>query len=93
LPWFCQTRIGDGFQLWDIAEKDRASGTGFGARCAQAIMDTVIAEGALMDRARLRAQGDHSEGAGRDAGFAADADVILYEHVAHVGTDDGARWA
>src|SRR5437868_4248279 len=85
--------LGAGPQLGDRPELDRVGGTGLGARRLEPHLEPVVAQGALLGRARHRIDVDHAERARGDAGPAPVAHVGLDHHRVELGADDRAGGA
>src|SRR5512143_693683 len=88
-----QAFVGGAPEFGDLSERNRPRRASLRAGGPQPVVNAVVAQRALVDRARGIAQGDHTVGAGRDAILAADADVLLDDDVSQVGADDGAGGA
>src|SRR5262249_39662537 len=71
-------------------ELDGVGGTRLGARGLESGAHAVVAERALLGRARDRVDPDHAERAGADAVAAPVADVRLDDHRVELGADDRA---
>src|SRR5213595_3056817 len=85
--------LGAGPQLGNRPELDRVGGTGLGARRLEAHLEPVVAQGALLGRARHRVDVDHAERARGNAGPAPVAHVGLDHHRVELGADDRAGGA
>src|SRR5207248_2031021 len=77
-------------ELCDRPELDRVGGARLRACGLEADLEPVVAQGALLRRARHRVDVDDPERAGGDAGATAVADVRLDHHGVELGADDGA---
>lgn len=80
--------VGPRFENRDVSEGNGARGAGLRARGPESVVDPVVAKRALMRRTGLFAECDNAKRAGRDAVLAADADILLHDHVSHVRPDD-----
>src|ERR1700730_745648 len=69
--------VGLGHQLVPEAELDGLRGAGLRAGGAEAVVDAIIAERALVGPPRIVIEGDHAEGAGADAVAATVADILI----------------
>src|SRR6266699_2015725 len=82
--------LGPRAQLGDRAELDRVGRARFRAGGLEPHLEPVVAQGALLRRARNGIDVDDAERAGGDAGATAVADVGLDHHRVELGADDGA---
>src|SRR5205807_10074162 len=80
-------------QLADRPKLNRSRRACLGAGWLQAVLQAVVAQGALLCGARGRVDLDDAERTGRNTVATAIADVGLNDHRVKLGTDDGPRRA
>src|SRR5712691_2786214 len=85
--------VGLGHELVAEPKLDGLGRAGLRARRAQAVVDAIVAEGALVGPSRVVVEGHDAEGAGADAVPAAVADVLVDVDRAELGPVDRARRA